>query len=223
MTNNQEIPKFLFKFINFTRSSNTISAAADIGQTFYFNNNPKFNDHVFRTDFFRSSYLIAKKILNLRFRGINLSPGWVVNKKFETEQGFLSLSIIEKERLVIPLFFDMPVYWYNNETDELGKSVLPGAFEMTFMTSPHTIIFTHFNFAHFSNHIHRAYPFDEIIPKPYYFEPAAKMNRELMRNFALSMKENYPDLIVELITDRYPVYPRDDFGFLDGADFDFSK
>ena len=117
----------------------------------------------------------------------------------------------------------MPVFWYNNETDELGKSILPGAFEMIFSTFPDTVIYTHFRFSLFSNHIRRLPPFDESKPKLYFYEPAAKLNRELMRNFALSMKENWPELIVELDTDRYPVYPRDDYGFLDGADFDFSK
>ena len=223
MANDNAIPKFLLEFIKIQENSHVLSEASEIGHMFVFNKNPNFNEHVFQTSFFISSYLIAKKMLDLRFRGMDTQTAWVVKKTFDSENDFLSLSIDEKEILNIPILFDMPVFWYNNETDELGQSVLPGAVEMIFSTFPDSVIFTHFNFALFSNHIRRVDPYDMVKPELYYFEPAAKLNRELMRNFALTMKENYPDLIVELSTDRYRVYPRDDFGFLDGADFDFTK
>jgi hypothetical protein len=221
MIKEQEIPKFLFEFISFYRD--TLFDPSSIGQMFYFGGKTNFNDHIFQTNFFISSYLIAKKTLNVKFRKTDPDTAWVVKKTFNTEPDFLSLSLNEKEILNIPILFDMPVFWYNNETGKLGKSVLPGAFEMIFSTFPNTVIYAKFHFALFSNHIRRLPPYDESNPMFYYFEPAAKLNRELMRNFALSMKENCQELIVELYTDRYPAYPRDDYGFLDGADFDNTK
>lgn len=224
MSKEQIIPNFLFEFIRISAETGVVTSPFDITHMFYFDKDPaKANNHLFQADFFKKAHLIAKNTLDLSYKGTNLFTSWGVSKVFETESAFMEMSVNNKETLNIPTLYDIPVYWYNNETKELGKSILPGAFEMVFLTFPETTIFVHYEFSFFSNHIRRLPPYNDYSPEFYYFEPAAKLNRELMRTFTSTMAKNYPSLIIEFATDRCSVHPRDDFGFLDGADFKFNK
>lgn len=119
----------------------------------------------------------------------------------------------------------MNAYWYDVKSNSVTIISLPGGCTMGFSQSPFTAmssnvtIYINYEFNLFSNHICSLDSWGTINPKLTYFEPAAKLNREMVRNFAKKIVES-TGMIPDFSTHKNRVIPYDlEYGYLDDADY----
>jgi hypothetical protein len=131
------------------------------------------------------------------------------------------INILDKnseEALTATIYFDVSAYWYDEELKQIEKVVLPGGGNIVMYTHPRTVVHLYYMYNWFGNHIVREWPFIDKNESLYYFEPAAKLNRQMMRNLSAAIQKAFPDIIVEFETHRCRTFPYDNFGFMDNAD-----
>jgi hypothetical protein len=131
------------------------------------------------------------------------------------------INILDKnseEALTATVYFDVSAYWYDQESKQMEKVVLPGGIDVVMYTHPNTVAYIHYRYNWFGNHIVRERPYYDRDESLYYFEPAAKLNRQMMRNLSAAIQKAFPDIIVEFETHRCRTFPYDNFGFMDNAD-----
>ncbi|MEP6646876.1 MAG: hypothetical protein ABJC12_07290, partial [Saprospiraceae bacterium] len=124
--------------------------------------------------------------------------------------------ILDTTDYTILIYFDIPIYWYDNSTRELGKSWLNKGCEISFNSIKAEFgaisVSIRDKYQLFSEYLSSISSRGTIEPSAYYFEPAARMNSLILRNNSLEMKVKYPDSRVEFDS-QVKNLPVDDFGF----------
>ena len=69
----------------------------------------------------------------------------------------------------------------------------------------------------FANKIVKWETFGSVNPEFREFYLAAELNRLKLRNLALEIKANYPDMEIEFSPGKSRIRPYDNFGFVEGA------
>jgi hypothetical protein len=165
-------------------------------------------------------YQFAKKHFDLRWVYRDPSNTWLgqTSVPILKEQDIFDLTSTPNERIQVHAFFDIPVYWFDQTTRKLGKSLMPQGCHIVFYNSPDFCILVYYEYFLFTNHLYKRSV--ERIPgvPPLYFEPAAKLNRDLLRNFAKAVEEKFPMLYVEFSSEVDTKPPYDKYGFPDDAD-----
>lgn len=201
------------------------STAAEVGYNFFSEYGKKIENHE-KKSLLLDFYLSAKAILGLQWR--HQIKDYDIEYEYPLLQAEEDLLNIDFEKPItsnsFSVLFDIPIFWFDEDTNKISKVILPGGFVFRFTILPFNPIASNiaihatFCFNLFSKHI---LPLDYWVttaPKLYYFEPAARLNRQLIRSFATKVSEK-ANLIVEFSPSKNWVFPKDDFGYLDGADY----
>lgn len=121
------------------------------------------------------------------------------------------------------IYLDYPVYWYIDNAlkkEMLERSILVNIlFSIDSKKRPEFSISINFEHHLFSNNITTSETFGTIEPEFLNFEPAAFINRLIIRNLAFEIKNIFPDLTIEFSADKTRIRPYDNYGFLENADY----
>jgi hypothetical protein len=215
------IPAFLHDYLFFSPDG-TISEADAFWHLFcVFENDsllPK--DAYEQKKIFVDFYQFAKKHFDLRWvykdtSDIGLNK---VSVPILQEKDLFDLTSTPDEQIQLNTFFDIPVYWFDQASGQLGKSLMPHGCYIDFWIYPRFCISVHYEFFLFTNHLYKRSV--ERLPgvPPLYFEPAAKLNRDLLRSFAKAVEQKFPMLYVEFSSEVDTKPPYDKYGFPEDAD-----
>lgn len=177
-------------------------------------------------EIFKNFYKLIKSKLDAKFNSFETdSKRFGISSEMDFDDLEKIISITPYFSIIF--FMDYNVYTYsNNRLDILS---LERSICVHYIRSPksygnlkhHILNSISLNFEHhlFSNHISTAETFGTIEPEFLYFEPAAKLNRLLIRNFAFEIKNIFPDLTIEFSAYKTRIRPYDNYGFLENADY----
>jgi hypothetical protein len=174
------------------------------------------NNGLSRMNIMSKIYLLAKEKLELQFAEVDFCGSISI----KTESEFLNHKVKDVLYFTIPILFDMPVYWYNNKTQEIGKSLLRHGCRISFSSintfggSPPVVIYISYFHNFFSDYITSNTSYGTSNPLLYYFAPASKINRLILRNLALEVKVKYPEFSIEFETLNKSLN-HDEYGFID--------
>jgi hypothetical protein len=170
-------------------------------------------------------YRLIKKHLDFRLRIpyatlYNDSYGILANQFFiENEANLLDLTDSPQFLDSFNLILDIPMYWFDEQTNQLGKSIMPGGIELKYNGKANNwTITTILRFMLFTNHLRCRKMNSPNEDKHLYFEPAAKLNRDIFRNFARAVEESFPELAVEFSTECGSIPYADNYGYPDNAE-----
>lgn len=177
-------------------------------------------DFVERKKILVDMYRLAKKHLDLRLN---------VTHFFEPVRGRITYEINTEEQLFrLPfdapdwvqsdLWFDIPMYWFEEETGSVGMSLMPCGIYITFRNYVDFQFSLTQEFFLFSNHLQNRDSYSEKYGRFRYFEPAAKLNREIFRNFAREMNKAFPEFTCEFYCETETVPSCDEYGYPDDAE-----
>jgi len=216
----QSLPDFLKAYLAFGNDG-TVYGAKGSNFFFYPNQEWSYQWGENRIKIFRSIYKLLIESESFKFREIEHDNDEL---QLRSESEFLNYEFKSPEYFSFSIVLDCQVYWYNNQSKELGLSYLEKGAKINFNSfspisgaSPLSIGVSYYHNL-FSNHIATWNSLFTTEPDLYYFGPAAIINRLKIRNIALGIKAKYPDLIVEFESEAGRVSPYDEYGFLEGAD-----
>jgi hypothetical protein len=175
-----------------------------------------------QTKLFIDFYQLAKEKLNLKWVYVEPYKTFCEGAKWsieiKQEQDLFDLLYNPSDRVVLHVYFDVPMYWYDQVTGQLGKSFMHEGCYISFNNYPTFHISVGYGFFLFTNHLYKRSV--ERLPgvPPLYFEPAAKLNRDLLRNFAKAVEQKFPMFYVEFSSEVDTKPPYDKYGFPDDAD-----
>ncbi|MEZ4918775.1 MAG: hypothetical protein R2792_06665 [Saprospiraceae bacterium] len=215
MSHDTKIPIFLKDYLCIYNSG-SVMCGQEVKIHIYISNQD-YNKirHTPNNNFFLNIWSLAVK-----YMGISYNPRWDPDDAVgDRDPEFVLAQPKDDKLFFLEGEYDVKVYHYDPDTEQLGQCILPGsAFMFVYMMPMRIITFTFF-FQLFTNHIESVRK--DLLPKDYlYFEPAAKLNRKAIRSFTKAVKELYPDALIEFFVQKCSISARDDFGFLEDAELD---
>lgn len=119
----------------------------------------------------------------------------------------------------LKMVLDIPMYWYNPETEEIGVSIMPGGLFLNYSNNIKWTLFINIKFMLFTDHLEYRNTEHAYERRFLYFAPAARLNRELFRNFIKKVEEAYPNLEIDFYVSKFSTEPEPDkYGFPDKAE-----
>jgi hypothetical protein len=218
------IPSFLVPFL-WLDEDGILFDNDDFSYLFhYINPDQKVNDPIEQRKIVVEFYRIAKEMLDLRLvsddpRKEDLISGrkdFVYPVPEEKEiWAFVNKGL---DRFNFTLGFDIPMYWYDEKSDQIGKSIMPQGIRINFWNFGSFTIILSIEFNLFTQHLRLR----KDVPEKYtvfpYFEPAAKLNREIFRNFAKAVVQKFPGMVSDFSSELSTVPEHDEYGYPDGAE-----
>ncbi len=123
------IPEFLKDYLYFT-STHTVTDPADLNYTFCLKPNiNEVKDNFAQHQYIVGFYQIMKGMLNVMIYNneernkLNKSP---IAYSVANERDIYDFPYKRDDVAVLRMVLDIPMYWYNPETEELGMSIIPG-------------------------------------------------------------------------------------------------
>ncbi|MBK8564836.1 MAG: hypothetical protein IPN76_16240 [Saprospiraceae bacterium] len=209
---------------NFVRMKDGVcSSFITIKQAFYSIDGNKISNQDF-VDLIKKVYQSAKTELRLKWRK-QVKGRFHDEPDLNNEADLLSLFLPEDGKYyALSLCLDASFYWFDSNNESIGQILLPGGCIIDCIkwvydgTSANVSINLYYEFNLFSNHICSVGTWGTTTPELTYFEPAAILNRKMMRDFAKKTSEE-TGMITEFSTQKNRVIPYDMYGYLDNADY----
>ncbi len=180
------------------------------------------NDNFAHHQYVVGIFQIMKKVLNVM----------IYNNEdlFELFNGPISYSVNNERDIYnfpynhdgvadLKMVLDIPMHWFNPETEELGMSIMPGGLFINYSNNSYWTFILRLKFMLFTDHLECRNSRYANEKRFLYFAPAARLNRELFRNFIKKVEETYPNLEIEFHVDKFWTKPEPDkYGFPDNAE-----
>ncbi|MBP6567231.1 MAG: hypothetical protein KA270_08685 [Saprospiraceae bacterium] len=120
---------------------------------------------------------------------------------------------------------DIQLIWFNSQNRELKEINLPLGCRLIINKNDKlddsVSIFLHFNFNLFSNNLLSIARYGKSEKELYYFKPAARINRALVRSAVLELKLKHPEVEIEFNNEIGWLSNFDKYGFTEETDYVF--
>lgn len=183
----------------------------------------------FRADKNRSCDLIIKEIYRHFISKLDLSLR-EIDTNFELENNlddiqFLNYNFDLHRNGFIHFEFDIPFIWFNYLNNNFSQIELPRGCKLSVYLNDkldvpiNIVLKLYFNL--FSNNLLSVATYGKNEKELYYFKPAARVNRAIVRNAIIEIKLKYPDVIIEFSNEIGWFNNFDEYGFTEKTDFVF--
>ncbi|HMS30446.1 MAG TPA: hypothetical protein PKD32_11380 [Saprospiraceae bacterium] len=164
-------------------------------------------------------YNQLKDSLQLTFKNIET----VNYNSIQTENEFLNMTFQNNGSVFIEN--DIQLYWFDYIKNTISEICLPKGCKLSIYKNdnleyPISIVLR-FYFNLFSNNLVSVESYGKYEKELYYFKPAARINRAIVRNAILELKIKHPEIEIEFNNEIGWLSNFDEFGFTEETDFVF--
>lgn len=165
-------------------------------------------------------HLVSKLTISLKTIDTNFALENISN-----EISFLNYNFDNNENGTINFKYDISFYWFNYIENSINEIWLPRGCKISIYKNDkldyplHIVLRFYFNL--FSNNLLSVATYGKYEKELYYFKPAARINRAIVRNIILELKFKHPEIEIEFSNEIGWLTNFDEFGFTEETDYVF--